>query len=754
MFLSGLVARRGTDGGPVVGDVAAQTRVVLDNARELLAAAGFTMADVVSARVFITAAGDFAPMNEVYRAAFRGAPPPSRATVVAALMAPGLEVEITFVAVRDPRRAVIGTVGALPFSPAVIAGGRVFVSGMLGNSAGARVDTATETREIVARVGRPARRGRQLVGRGARRPCLRHAPASRGRRARRARRRMPGRAAGGRRRPGRSRRARRHGGDHGDGVAGARTGMIGAGRRLALAAGVALAAGEAGPALAQRYATAAAAIAPVPMASSCAAAAAAQIDTGAAWLLVLEADQARAAFDRAADLDPDCALAYWGRALARANAAAEGSPAAIPTILADISRAASVPARTPFERAAVAALQRLAKREAAPGVPAAWPVRLAAYRDAICEAVPATIWCARALADTVARLPSGATPEVSPALARVVEIARTGPLDVGAAVIVLDVASDPRAPIVSRALAAIATAAPPAPAPHRLAARAAVRRGEWTAAVTSAERARAAASDAVPAGDLLDAQLEALLQLGRRTEAYALAGAALRLSADAPEAAHAAAARAFARVLLGDRRLDGRGLAERTALPLGERDAARWPVVFAAGLDDALRGWPGGDQARLRIARAAMTSLDELAAGDPRSEVAWARTIVEAAIAASQDEHPQMALLLAHAAELEAQLLADGRVHLSLVPTRELAAELWLRTYRYDDARREARALDAVVPRRISPAVVLARTATRLQDAAAADLWRAVLELRTTADANDSLRLEAQAALEALPRAR
>ena len=198
----------------------------------------------------------------------------------------------------------------------------------------------------------------------------------------------------------------------------------------------------------------------------------------------------------------------------------------------------------------------------------------------------------------------------------------------------------------------------------------------------------------------------------------------MRLPADAPAAARDAAARAFARVVLGDRRLDGRGLADRAALPLDGRDAARWPVVFAAGLDEALRAWPGGDRTRLASARAALAALDDLGAGDPRSELAWARTMVEAAIAASQDEHPQMALLLAHAADLETQLIAGGRVHLPLLPTRELAAELWLRTYRYDDARRDAGAVLAASPRRISPAVVLARTAARLQDAAAADAWR------------------------------
>jgi enamine deaminase RidA (YjgF/YER057c/UK114 family) len=153
VFLSGLVSRRGRDGGAVDGDVTVQTGVVLDNARELLAAAGMSFADVVSARVYITAPAAFAAMNDVYREAFAGTPPPARATVVAGLMLPSLLVEITFVAVRDQARVVVGSSGPLPFSPAVGAGGRLFVAGMLGNSVGARVDTATETREIVARVG-------------------------------------------------------------------------------------------------------------------------------------------------------------------------------------------------------------------------------------------------------------------------------------------------------------------------------------------------------------------------------------------------------------------------------------------------------------------------------------------------------------------------------------------------------------------------------------------------------------------------
>jgi 2-iminobutanoate/2-iminopropanoate deaminase len=159
LWLSGLVSRRGRDGSAVDGGVEEQTQVILDNARELLAAAGFSFADVVASRVFITAGGDFAAMNDVYRQAFAGMRPPARATVVAGLMQPALRVEITFTAVRDAGRVAVGPPGPLPFSPAIAAGGCLFVAGMLGNSAGARVDTATQTREIVVRVGQTLTQG-------------------------------------------------------------------------------------------------------------------------------------------------------------------------------------------------------------------------------------------------------------------------------------------------------------------------------------------------------------------------------------------------------------------------------------------------------------------------------------------------------------------------------------------------------------------------------------------------------------------
>jgi hypothetical protein len=493
----------------------------------------------------------------------------------------------------------------------------------------------------------------------------------------------------------------------------------------------------------QRYTPAAAPIAPVAMSTSCRPEAAGAVDAGAAWLLVRAPAEARAAFGRAVDTDPDCAVGHWGEALARADEAARGSTTAVGAIEASVGRALAVPARTPFERAAVAALRALRERVAAPGVPAAWPARFAAYRDALCAAAPADrlarLWCARALADVSAGLPHAA----ADALAHVVELTRARALDAGEAVIVLEVAPDPQAPIVARALAAIASANPPARVPHALAAWTAIRRGEWTAAVTAAERARAAtgAADAGDAigRDVLDAQLEALFQLGRRADAYAI----VHRAGKGPDAARFAA-----RVVLGDRRLDGRGLADRATLALDATAAAAWPIVFVDGLDAALGAWPGGDATRIARARAAATALDALTPPGLPSEPALARTLIDAAVAASQDEHPELALRLAHAVDLERALVTAGRVRVPLIPARELGAELWLRTYRYDDARREARALLEAQPQRVSPYVVLARAAARTSDpAAAADAWRRVLELRAAADPDDTLRAEARQAV-------
>jgi 2-iminobutanoate/2-iminopropanoate deaminase len=168
LFLSGLVSRNGRDNSLVPGDMKAQTGVVLQNARDILAAAGMSLADVVSSRVFITDTGMFQDMNAVYREGFPTVPP-ARATVRCALMSKDYLVEVTMLAVKDPARKAIADTppAAAPaapapgapaprpvLSPAIAVGDRLYLSGMLGSTADNRGDAGAQTRETLARIGR------------------------------------------------------------------------------------------------------------------------------------------------------------------------------------------------------------------------------------------------------------------------------------------------------------------------------------------------------------------------------------------------------------------------------------------------------------------------------------------------------------------------------------------------------------------------------------------------------------------------
>lgn len=161
LFLSGLVSRNGKDNTNVKGDVAAQTKTVLDNGAAVLKAAGMSYADVVSARVFLTDDSTFQAMNAAYRTYFPSSPP-ARATVKAGLTSPDYVVEIAMVAVKDAGRKAIttpnadGTPGtANPnLSAAIQVGNRLYVAGLTGNTATNKGDVKAQTAEVLARAGR------------------------------------------------------------------------------------------------------------------------------------------------------------------------------------------------------------------------------------------------------------------------------------------------------------------------------------------------------------------------------------------------------------------------------------------------------------------------------------------------------------------------------------------------------------------------------------------------------------------------
>jgi len=162
LFLSGLVSRNGKDNSNVKGDVAAQTKVVMDNGAAILKEAGMSFDDVVSARIYLTDDTTFQAMNAAYRPYFASGAPPARATVKTGLSNPDYAVEVTMIAVKDPSRKAIttpnadGTPGtANPnLSSAIQVGNRLYVAGILGNTAANKGDVKAQTTELLTRVGR------------------------------------------------------------------------------------------------------------------------------------------------------------------------------------------------------------------------------------------------------------------------------------------------------------------------------------------------------------------------------------------------------------------------------------------------------------------------------------------------------------------------------------------------------------------------------------------------------------------------
>jgi 2-iminobutanoate/2-iminopropanoate deaminase len=100
LFVSGQVPIDPATGSLIDGDIAAQTRRVLDNVGALLQAAGRSFADVVRTTVFLADMNDFAAVNEVYGHYF-SEPYPARATVQVSRLPKDARVEIDAIAAYE-----------------------------------------------------------------------------------------------------------------------------------------------------------------------------------------------------------------------------------------------------------------------------------------------------------------------------------------------------------------------------------------------------------------------------------------------------------------------------------------------------------------------------------------------------------------------------------------------------------------------------------------------------------------------------
>ena len=140
VYMSGLVSRDPKTNTPIDGDAAMQTRVIFENARELLAACGLQIRDIIFTRLYVTDRAYLTTVDTIFREYFPREPP-ARMTMVTPLMNPKHLVEITMYAtktqprgltVAPPRVEWLQTRQDRHYSAVAYARNRLFISGMIG----------------------------------------------------------------------------------------------------------------------------------------------------------------------------------------------------------------------------------------------------------------------------------------------------------------------------------------------------------------------------------------------------------------------------------------------------------------------------------------------------------------------------------------------------------------------------------------------------------------------------------------------
>jgi len=105
VFITGQIGMTpGDDNAPIPKDMAAETRRTMDNLIIILKDAGLTLADVVTARVFLTDfERDYEKMNATYRSYFKPGHLPARTCIGVTALARGGKLEIDFICKRPAK---------------------------------------------------------------------------------------------------------------------------------------------------------------------------------------------------------------------------------------------------------------------------------------------------------------------------------------------------------------------------------------------------------------------------------------------------------------------------------------------------------------------------------------------------------------------------------------------------------------------------------------------------------------------------
>ena len=100
LYTSGQIAINPKSGKLEIGDIKAETTLVMNNLKAVLEAADMTFENVIKSSIFISDMNNFALINEVYGQFLNNETAPARETVEVANLPKYVNVEISMIAVK------------------------------------------------------------------------------------------------------------------------------------------------------------------------------------------------------------------------------------------------------------------------------------------------------------------------------------------------------------------------------------------------------------------------------------------------------------------------------------------------------------------------------------------------------------------------------------------------------------------------------------------------------------------------------
>ena len=100
LYTSGQIAINPKTGKLEIGDVKAETKLVMQNLKAVLEAAEMTFENVVKTSIFISDMNNFGLINDVYGQYFNNETAPARETVEVANLPKYVNVEISMIAIK------------------------------------------------------------------------------------------------------------------------------------------------------------------------------------------------------------------------------------------------------------------------------------------------------------------------------------------------------------------------------------------------------------------------------------------------------------------------------------------------------------------------------------------------------------------------------------------------------------------------------------------------------------------------------